>query len=660
MKTKESFVEKGKESKTRITFIILGTLSVLWFLIRVIPKPSRATYPCQRAAFPIASTFVIWLTGTLLSYLSFKKARKVLATRKLVAIGLASLGMIMFFLTYVVMPSDNLKAKALYILQEQPVLETAYNVETDQLIDPQATVAIVRSEQDQAEDIDAEELETMIRQAVEMAGGLEDIISDGDVVVLKPNIVSFSAPNETLPLTANGMITDWRVVATVAELVRELNPTGTILVMEGSAGNTEQGYSVMNYNTTSMPDVDEFLAFDQCSGDWMEYDAPELSSATLPDGEALYPNSKKPYNSDEYYYNKTYFEADVVISLPVLKNHETAGITGAVKNLAIGATPTNIYGNYNGSNGRWLIISHDAYYMHQWLHDFYYLRPADFAIMDGLQGWNNGPVFNHGSTYFADHQENMRVILASKDAIAMDAIEGLLMGDDPRDVTCLVYLDNSGLGCADPLAIRVLGTEVSDIKKSFPHDMNKTVCTYTDFDAPDVRISSMSLVDEILEISFTNPTRISSVEMEIDEVYYPQIVISEFDDIALDMTGISYTENSKFTIYANDQYLNTTVFSYDGTSLFPDHVETLEHNGQFTTYPNPAKEWLFVSLNDGFIGDIEYTIYSMNGQVMISGKLEKLSEAMHERINIAELNSGSYLLKLDAGKTQYTRQIIKQ
>ncbi|MCP4711272.1 MAG: hypothetical protein GY869_21845, partial [Planctomycetes bacterium] len=41
----------------------------------MIPKPSRAFYPCQRAAFPLASGFMIWLTGTLGSLLSLKKAK---------------------------------------------------------------------------------------------------------------------------------------------------------------------------------------------------------------------------------------------------------------------------------------------------------------------------------------------------------------------------------------------------------------------------------------------------------------------------------------------------------------------------------------------------------------------------------------------------------
>jgi len=55
---------------------IVGLLSLVWFLIRVIPKPSRATYPCQRVAAPLASGFVIWLTGLLGSALAYRRARR--------------------------------------------------------------------------------------------------------------------------------------------------------------------------------------------------------------------------------------------------------------------------------------------------------------------------------------------------------------------------------------------------------------------------------------------------------------------------------------------------------------------------------------------------------------------------------------------------------
>jgi len=56
-------------------FPILGLASLIWFLIRVLPKPSRATYPCQRVAFPLAAGFIIWLLGLGGSTVAFHKAR---------------------------------------------------------------------------------------------------------------------------------------------------------------------------------------------------------------------------------------------------------------------------------------------------------------------------------------------------------------------------------------------------------------------------------------------------------------------------------------------------------------------------------------------------------------------------------------------------------
>jgi len=60
-------------------FPIGGLLALIWFLIRVIPKPSRAMYPCQRAAFPLASGFVIWLAGAVGSITAFRRAKRCFA-----------------------------------------------------------------------------------------------------------------------------------------------------------------------------------------------------------------------------------------------------------------------------------------------------------------------------------------------------------------------------------------------------------------------------------------------------------------------------------------------------------------------------------------------------------------------------------------------------
>jgi hypothetical protein len=65
---------------------LTGLLALVWFLVRVIPKPNRATYPCQRVAFPLASSFVVWLTGLAISAVALHKAKQYFArSRYLIA-----------------------------------------------------------------------------------------------------------------------------------------------------------------------------------------------------------------------------------------------------------------------------------------------------------------------------------------------------------------------------------------------------------------------------------------------------------------------------------------------------------------------------------------------------------------------------------------------
>jgi hypothetical protein len=60
----------------RLYFHIIGLGALVWFVVRVIPKPSRATYPCMRAAFPVASAFVLYLLGLAVAALAMIKAKK--------------------------------------------------------------------------------------------------------------------------------------------------------------------------------------------------------------------------------------------------------------------------------------------------------------------------------------------------------------------------------------------------------------------------------------------------------------------------------------------------------------------------------------------------------------------------------------------------------
>jgi len=70
--------------KTLWFWIVLGLASVIWVLIRVVPKPSRATYPCQKVAQPLAAGFIAWLLGLVGSTLIIRRARRLFQRQRYV------------------------------------------------------------------------------------------------------------------------------------------------------------------------------------------------------------------------------------------------------------------------------------------------------------------------------------------------------------------------------------------------------------------------------------------------------------------------------------------------------------------------------------------------------------------------------------------------
>jgi hypothetical protein len=72
-----NWIEKIGASKfNKFLFPLTGILAIVWFLIRVLPKPSRATYPCMRVAYPIASTFILYLLGLATSAFALDRTKK--------------------------------------------------------------------------------------------------------------------------------------------------------------------------------------------------------------------------------------------------------------------------------------------------------------------------------------------------------------------------------------------------------------------------------------------------------------------------------------------------------------------------------------------------------------------------------------------------------
>ncbi len=87
---------RGRNRWLLLLWPVGGLICLVWFLIRVIPKPSRATYPCQRVAMPIATSFVVWVVGLVGSAIVCRKARALLGQSRYVpAVGLLAIAVAM-------------------------------------------------------------------------------------------------------------------------------------------------------------------------------------------------------------------------------------------------------------------------------------------------------------------------------------------------------------------------------------------------------------------------------------------------------------------------------------------------------------------------------------------------------------------------------------
>ncbi len=114
---------KKRYVPAKLLFILLGVISTVWFLIRVIPKPQRAGYPCMRTAFPIMTGFLIWLGGVTGAFVTFKLSGKYFKTAKVrtgLAFVLAGIGF-----SFMVMMQPSIKIRAAKLISPAEIVHPA-------------------------------------------------------------------------------------------------------------------------------------------------------------------------------------------------------------------------------------------------------------------------------------------------------------------------------------------------------------------------------------------------------------------------------------------------------------------------------------------------------------------------------------------------------
>ncbi|OFY47440.1 MAG: hypothetical protein A2W85_01890 [Bacteroidetes bacterium GWF2_41_31] len=650
-----------KTNWKKIGLIFLGFIAFCWFLIRVIPKPSRAAYPCQRAAFPLASAFVIWLTGLFTSSFLLLKSRRNLSKNNLVY----AFGFIILFVTSIVLfPIVNPYSK---LFAKNTVDNKIVNWDGNRRVASQNSnvittfdeVGMVKSTKSDASDLDFEEIESLVRKSVELAGGISDLISNGDYVVLKPNLVELPQTPTPEFVEVSGIATDWRVVRAVARMVRELNPDGKIYIIESSSAvSTREILNYYKYTLENIPEVDQIIALEDSCGAFENYEDIHLDKVFLNDTVRLYPDNMKPNQSPEFYINKVYNNADVVISIPVLKNHKVAIITAGIKNVAIGMTPPNIYGMSESFFGKWTKIDHGYENLNKWIHDFYLCKPVDLVVVDGLQGFDHGPTGLDGLT-IEEMQHNMRLIISGKKALSVDAVCGHIMSLDPTFANYMIYLDKEeyGVGTINSKFIRINGEHVSKVREVFPH--NEQVVTnaiYSDYEPPTINIKSTKVEGNNVIFDIESDDDLNKVELKVNGVLLHQICIDNFSNTSFEVNEELLPIDS-LTLVGYDRFFNETKISIDYSAIDESEsfIACLNQN-----YPNPFSSTTSLSFELRTSTHVTLYVTDLKGNIVDMIVNKKLPTGNYQYIWDKDVASGIYLCNLACDGKKLIKKMLKK
>ncbi len=282
----------------------------------------------------------------------------------------------------------------------------------------QANVAIVKT----VPQPDEHEVEAAVRRAVQLAGGLDDVVTSGDIVIIKPNLVAPRPPE-------SGATTDPRVCKAIADMVRELGAHPIIAESSFVGLDTEEAMVAAGYDRLRS----------------MGYDVVDLKKKGIPRVTVPVPGGKA---LKEVSLPKIIVDADVIISVPKMKTHDQAGVTLAVKNMkGVLSDP-------------WKRKFHHTLGVFESTAELLMVAKPSFAVVDGIIAMQGlGPAFGEPL--------EMDLIIAGRDVVAVDAVTSAVMGFDLQECGCIREAAELRLGIGELSEIEVLGEAVDDVQCRF-------------------------------------------------------------------------------------------------------------------------------------------------------------------------------------------------
>jgi uncharacterized protein (DUF362 family) len=278
------------------------------------------------------------------------------------------------------------------------------------------------------------DIEATIRNAVELVGGIAQVVRPGQTVMIKPNF-GVPVPPET------GVITDPEAVEAVIKICKEAGP-GKILVAEST---------VVGFDT-----ADVFIKlglekrFQRAGARLVDLDQDDIVEIPVPDGTVL--KKIKIF--------KTAFESDVIISVPTMKTHILTQVTLGLKNMK-GILPDSMKKRMHRIGAKKKVRDFELDHA---IADLNSVIPPTFTIIDGFTA-NEG--YKPGAPGIGGTPFRFNTTVAGHDPVAVDTVGAYLMGYEPNEVRHIRYTGAKGVGIADMDRIDIRGENPERIRRPF-------------------------------------------------------------------------------------------------------------------------------------------------------------------------------------------------
>ncbi len=252
-----------------------------------------------------------------------------------------------------------------------------------------------------------------VHLAVDRAFELFPLTVKGKKVLIKPNVLRSSTANESIA-------TNPAVLRAVVVKVETMGPSS--IVVGDNPGLFSYGANEESFTKTGLMEAAKGY-YQNIGNDSQKVDFNAKYMPTVSVSRAV-------------------LDADIVISLPKFKTHGLTVLTGAIKNsygILPGAQKAMLHRAAGGPER-----------FHEVIVDVFRLRVPDLFIVDAVVGMEgNGPA--------SPDLREIGLVLASDNAVAVDAVMATMMGCEPGRLLFLRKAKEAGLGDYDLASIEVIG-----------------------------------------------------------------------------------------------------------------------------------------------------------------------------------------------------------